>query len=54
LGVVFGLAAFQIVLVLSTALPVWKKIRTGEPDDSPVGQTGPAIPASLADDMLKD
>jgi hypothetical protein len=54
LGVVFGLAAFQIVLVLSTALPVLKKIRTGEPDDSPVGQTGPAIPASLADDMLKD
>ena len=54
LGVVFGLAAFQIVLVLSTALPVWKKIRTGELDDSPVGQTGPAIPASLADDMLKD
>lgn len=54
LGVVFGLAAFQIVLVLSTALPVWKKIRTGEPDDSPVGQTGPAIPASIADDMFKD
>jgi RNA polymerase primary sigma factor len=32
LGVVFGLAAFQIVLVLSTALPVWKKIRTGDQD----------------------
>ena len=54
IGVVFGLAAFQIVLVLSTALPVWKKIRTGDPDYSPEGETGPAIPASIADDMFKD
>ncbi len=30
LGVVFGLALFQVVLVLSTALPVWKKLRTGD------------------------
>jgi hypothetical protein len=30
LGVVFGLALFQVVLVLSAALPVWKKLRTGE------------------------
>ena len=30
LGVLFGLAVFQVLLVLSTALPVWKKIRTGE------------------------
>ncbi|BBY01965.1 ATP synthase subunit I [Mycobacterium seoulense] len=29
LGVVFGLALFQIVLVASTALPVWKKLRAG-------------------------
>ncbi len=29
LGVVFGLALFQVVLVVSTALPVWKKLRTG-------------------------
>ena len=29
LGVVFGLALFQVLLVLSTALPVWKKLRTG-------------------------
>jgi len=29
LGVLFGLAAFQVLLVLSTALPVWKKLRTG-------------------------
>ncbi len=58
LGVVFGLALFQVVLVLSTALPVWKKIRAGGPDglapeSAPAG-TGPAISASLSDDMLKD
>jgi ATP synthase I chain len=29
LGVVFGLALFQVLLVVSTALPVWKKLRTG-------------------------
>ena len=29
LGVVFGLALFQVLLVLSTALPVWKKLRVG-------------------------
>jgi hypothetical protein len=28
LGVVFGLAAFQVLLVLSTALPVWKGLRS--------------------------
>lgn len=54
LGVVFGLAVFQIVLVISTALPVWKKLRTGDPDDPAIGETSPAISASLADDMLKD
>ena len=32
LGVVFGLALFQILLVVSTALPVWKKLRTGAAD----------------------
>jgi uncharacterized protein (DUF58 family) len=31
LGVLFGLALFQVLLVFSTALPVWKKLRTGEP-----------------------
>ena len=30
LGVVFGLALFQVLLVASTALPVWKKLRTGD------------------------
>lgn len=57
LGVVFGLALFQVILVLSTALPVWKKLRTGEdaaPDPAPTGAAGPAIPASLHDEMPKD
>ncbi len=35
LGVVFGLALFQVLLVVSTALPVWKKIRAGVPAESP-------------------
>lgn len=57
LGVVFGLALFQVVLVLSTALPVWKKLRTGESDAPPDG--GPPAESSLnppspADNMLKD
>ncbi|AKK28942.1 ATP synthase subunit I [Mycobacterium sp. EPa45] len=34
LGVLFGLALFQVLLVLTTALPVWKKIRTGGEDDA--------------------
>src|ERR1700740_3448801 len=34
LGVVFGLALFQVLLVAATALPVWKKLRTGEPAPS--------------------
>ena len=31
LGAMFGLALFQVLLVVSTAVPVWKKLRTGEP-----------------------
>jgi dipeptide/tripeptide permease len=38
LGVVFGLALFQILLVLSTALPVWQKLRMGAADQ---GRDGP-------------
>jgi hypothetical protein len=30
IGAMFGLALFQVVLVLSTALPVWKKLRAGD------------------------
>lgn len=39
LGVVFGLALFQVVLVLSTSLPVWKKLRAGDgaDDHDPAG-----------------
>ena len=53
LGVVFGLALFQVVLVLSTALPVWKKIRTGEADDG-IPADSYSNPASTADNMFKD
>ncbi|OBK28933.1 hypothetical protein A5634_19155 [Mycobacterium asiaticum] len=42
LGVVFGLALFQVILVASTALPVWKKLRTGDPD----GQQGAVLTGS--------
>lgn len=34
LGVVFGLALFQVLLVLSTMLPVWKKLRSRADDDA--------------------
>lgn len=58
LGIVFGLAFFQVCLVLSTALPVWKKIRTGEPDDHPDDQPGRGAsyvnPAATVDNMFKD
>lgn len=42
LGVLFGLALFQVLLVLSTALPVWKKMRTG--DGSEVVAAGSGTP----------
>ncbi len=29
-GVLFGLALFQVLLVFSTVIPVWRKIRRGE------------------------
>jgi hypothetical protein len=32
LGVVFGMALFQVVLVLTTALPVWKALRNQAPE----------------------
>ena len=49
LGVVFGLAIFQVLLVLSTALPVWKKLRTGEPAASSSGLDG-TEEGSISDD----
>ena len=56
-GVLLGLALFQVVLVLSTALPVWKKLRDGEPDSEP-DETNSAAScwnsAASVDDMFKD
>jgi hypothetical protein len=40
LGVVFGMALFQVVLVLSTALPVMRKLRSGTPADTADGLEG--------------
>jgi dipeptide/tripeptide permease len=42
LGAMFGLALFQVLLVVSTAVPVWKKLRAGEPAASlgPDGSDG--------------
>ena len=57
LGVLFGLALFQVCLVLSTALPVWKKIRTGDPEACPDNGNSPATslnPNATADNMFKD
>ncbi len=34
LGVVFGMALFQLLLVFTTALPVAKKLRAGSPTDT--------------------
>ena len=42
LGVLFGLALFQVILVLSTSLPVMKKLREGA--------TAEADPASVSND----
>jgi hypothetical protein len=40
LGAMFGLALFQVLLVVSTAVPVWKKLRSGEPALSPDASDG--------------
>jgi hypothetical protein len=53
LGVLFGLALFQVLLVLSTALPVWKKIRTGSEDDAADTTTPPGATSSV-DEAPKD
>ena len=46
LGAMFGLALFQIVLVASTALPVWKKLRAGDWAEPTDGAAGGAIAGS--------
>ena len=43
LGVLFGLALFQVLLVVSTALPVWKKLRTGTADGGWDGDAAPGV-----------
>ena len=53
LGVLFGLALFQVLLVLSTALPVWKKMRTGEDSEEVGAVSGTPAPAT-ADEASKD
>ncbi len=45
LGVVFGLALFQVLLVLATALPVWKKLRAGQPTESSASAPSAGHPA---------
>ena len=51
LGVLFGLALFQVLLVLSTALPVWKKMRTGDDESDVTANPGAA---GSADEAPKD
>ncbi len=53
-GVLFGVALFQVVLVISTMLPVWKKIRAGDEDISSAGRTSPVISASIPRAIPKD
>jgi len=54
LGVVFGMALFQVLLVLSTALPVWKKIRSGESDGTTEAPEGSPEAADVADTASKE
>ena len=48
LGVVFGLALFQVLLVAMTALPVWKKLRSGE--QAPSSGPDATVERSVSDD----
>jgi hypothetical protein len=50
LGVLFGLALFQVVLVLSTSLPVLKKLKAGDTGNAPAS---PQVPISN-DGLPKD
>ena len=53
-GVLFGVAVFQVVLVISTMLPVWKKIRTGADDVSSAGSTSTVVSPSIPSAIPKD
>jgi hypothetical protein len=50
LGVLFGLALFQVLLVVSTALPVWKKLRTETADRGWEGGAGNGPEGKDSDD----
>ena len=51
LGVVFGLALFQVVLVLSTSLPVLKKLRAGDAAEADVtGDPNDVGPGPVSND----
>jgi hypothetical protein len=50
LGVVFGLALFQVLLVAMTALPVWKKLRSGVEEPAPSPQPAGSEGRSPSDD----
>lgn len=55
LGVLFGLAVFQVVLVLSTVLPVWQKLRKGEAQgEATEGDGATPAPASGGDQVSAD
>jgi dipeptide/tripeptide permease len=48
LGVLFGLALFQVLLVLTTSLPVLKKLREGSDDDTATPEQATASNDGLA------
>ena len=50
LGVVFGLALFQVLLVAATALPVWKKLRTAGAEPATVSGPEGTEERSVGDD----
>lgn len=51
-GILFGLALFQVVLVLSTVVPVWLKLRKGDWDDSlPAGSPPSDAPQAMPADQ---
>ncbi len=43
LGVVFGLAIFQVLLISSTAIPVWKKLRAQTDEPATPGHLGSSV-----------
>ena len=53
LGVLFGLAFFQVLLVLSTTLPVLRKLRSGE-GDSQSAESNPTGAANPTGDPIKE